>query len=116
MSSSSAGTSLLLGLLEDLKSLLLLQLWLRVWVQDRTTFSVGATLGLIVLYAARYYLASPGLVVIRSQGICTRLEQGNGPNTQSSKRNTVSSLPISSFIPYLSLVLSRWIGNAQGCQ
>lgn len=57
MPSSSAGTSLLLGLLEDLKSLLL-QLWLTVWVQDRATFSVGAILGLNVLYAARYYLAS----------------------------------------------------------
>jgi len=43
----------LLGLLGDLKSLLL-QLWLRVTVQDRATFSVGAILGLIVLYAARY--------------------------------------------------------------
>jgi hypothetical protein len=47
----------LLGLLGDLKSLLL-QLWLRVWVQDRATFSVGAIIGLIVLYAARY-LTSP---------------------------------------------------------
>jgi hypothetical protein len=47
----------LLGLLEDLISLLL-QLWLRVWVQDRATFSVGAVLGLIVFYAARYF-ASP---------------------------------------------------------
>jgi hypothetical protein len=49
----------LLYLLEDLKSSLL-QLWLRVWVQDRAAFPpVGAILlGLGVLYAARY-LASP---------------------------------------------------------
>ena len=47
----------LLGLLGDLKSVLL-QLWLRVWVQDHAAFLVGAILGLIVLYAARY-LASP---------------------------------------------------------
>ena len=54
---SSLSTSLFC-LLEDLKSLSL-RLWLRVWVQDRATFSVGAiVLGLIVLYAARY-LASP---------------------------------------------------------
>ena len=53
---SSLSTSIL-GLLEDLNSLLH-QLWLRVWVQDRATFSVGAIFGFIVLYAARY-LASP---------------------------------------------------------
>ena len=47
----------LLGLLEDLKSFSL-QPWLKVWAQDRATFSVGVLLGLIVLYAARY-LASP---------------------------------------------------------
>jgi hypothetical protein len=34
----------------------LLQLW--IWVQDRGTFSIGAALGLIVLYTARYF-ASP---------------------------------------------------------
>ena len=44
-----------LGLLEDLKSTLL-QFWQRV--QDHRFFSIGAILGLIVLYAARY-LASP---------------------------------------------------------
>jgi hypothetical protein len=44
-----------LGLLEDLKYSLL-QFWLRV--QDHEIFSIGAILGLIVLYAARY-LASP---------------------------------------------------------
>jgi hypothetical protein len=54
MSSLSA---FLLGLLEDLKSLSL-QLWLRVSMQDRATLLVGAVLGLIVLYAARYR-ASP---------------------------------------------------------
>jgi hypothetical protein len=53
---SSLPTSLL-GLLEDLKSSSL-QLLLRVWVQDRATFLVGAILGLFVLYVARY-LASP---------------------------------------------------------
>ena len=51
---SSLSTSLL-GALEDLKYSLL-QLW--IWVQDRGIFSVGAILGLIVLYAARYF-ASP---------------------------------------------------------
>jgi hypothetical protein len=51
---SSLSTSLL-GALEDLKYSLL-QLW--TWVQDRGIFSVGAILGLIVLYAARYF-ASP---------------------------------------------------------
>ena len=44
-----------LGLLEHLKYSLL-QLW--IWVQDRGIFSVGAILGLIVLYTARYF-ASP---------------------------------------------------------
>ena len=44
-----------LGLLEGLKSTLL-QFWQRV--QDHRFFSIGAILGLIVLYAARY-LASP---------------------------------------------------------
>jgi hypothetical protein len=44
-----------LGLLEDL-NYSLIQLW--IWVQDRGIFSVGAILGLIVLYTARY-LASP---------------------------------------------------------
>lgn len=48
---SSLSKPLLAGLLGDLKSLLL-------WVQDHATFSVGAILGLVVLYAARY-LASP---------------------------------------------------------
>jgi hypothetical protein len=52
---SSLSTSL--SPLENLKSFSL-QHWLRVWVQDRATFSVGAILGIIVLYAARY-LASP---------------------------------------------------------
>ncbi|KAF8489336.1 cytochrome P450 [Russula emetica] len=51
---SSLSTSFL-GLLEDLKYSLL-QLW--IWVQDRGIFSVGAILGLIVLYTARYF-ASP---------------------------------------------------------
>jgi hypothetical protein len=40
------------GLLETLKSSLL-QLWLRA--QDHGTFSIGIILGLIVLYAARYF-------------------------------------------------------------
>ena len=53
---SSLSTSLL-SLLESPK-FFSLQLWLRVCVQDCATFSVGAILGLIVLYAARY-LASP---------------------------------------------------------
>ena len=44
-----------LGLLEHLKYSLL-QLW--IWVQDRGNFSVGAILGLIVLYTTRYF-ASP---------------------------------------------------------
>ena len=57
MSSQVLSTSLLC-LLEDIKSLAL-ELWLRVWVQDRAAFPVGAILlGLSVLYAARY-LASP---------------------------------------------------------
>jgi hypothetical protein len=51
---SSLSTSFL-GLLEDLRYSLL-QLW--IWVQDRGIFSVGAILGLIVLYTARYF-ASP---------------------------------------------------------
>jgi hypothetical protein len=41
-----------LGLLEYL-GYLLLQLW--VWVQDRRNFTIGAILGLIVLYTARYF-------------------------------------------------------------
>jgi hypothetical protein len=45
----------LLGLLDNLKYLLL-QLWIRV--QHRAIFSVGAIIGLTVLYAARYF-ASP---------------------------------------------------------
>jgi hypothetical protein len=44
-----------LGLLEALKSSLP-QLWLRV--QDHKFFSIGAILGLVVLYTARYF-ASP---------------------------------------------------------
>ena len=44
-----------LGLLEYL-GYLLLQLW--IWVQDRRSFTIGAILGLIVLYTARYF-ASP---------------------------------------------------------
>jgi hypothetical protein len=44
-----------LGLLEDIKYSLL---QLSIWVQDRGIFSVGAILGLIVFYTARY-LASP---------------------------------------------------------
>ena len=51
---SSLSTSFL-GLLEDL-NYSLLQLW--IWVQDRGIFSVGAILGLIMFYTARY-LASP---------------------------------------------------------
>jgi hypothetical protein len=51
---SSLSTSFL-GLLEDLRYSLL-QLW--IWVQDRGIFSVGAILGLIVLYTSRYF-ASP---------------------------------------------------------
>ena len=53
----SSLSTFLLGLLGDPKTLSL-QLWLRVWVQDHATLSVGAILGLIVLYAARYF-ASP---------------------------------------------------------
>ena len=45
----------ILALLEDLKYSPL-QFW--IWVQDRGIFSVGAILGLIVLYRARYF-ASP---------------------------------------------------------
>jgi len=41
-----------LGLLEHLRCSLL-QLW--VWVQDRGIFSVGAILGLVMLYTARYF-------------------------------------------------------------
>ena len=42
-----------LGLLEDLKYSLL-QLW--IWVQDRRgAFTIGAILGLVVLYTARYF-------------------------------------------------------------
>jgi hypothetical protein len=52
---SSLSTSLL-GLLEDLKYSLL-QLWSGS-VQHRGIFTIGAILGLIVLYTARY-LASP---------------------------------------------------------
>jgi hypothetical protein len=44
-----------LGLLEDLEYLLL-QLW--IWVQNWRNFTIGAILGLIVLYTARYF-ASP---------------------------------------------------------
>jgi hypothetical protein len=43
------------GLLEDLEYLLL-QLW--IWVQDRGNFTIGAIIGLIMLYTARYF-ASP---------------------------------------------------------
>jgi hypothetical protein len=53
---SSLSTSLL-GLLEDLKYSLL-QLWSGLRVQDRGIITIGAILGLIVLYAARY-LTSP---------------------------------------------------------
>jgi hypothetical protein len=52
---SSLPTSLL-GLLVDLKYSLF-RLW--IWVQDRGFFTSGAILGLIVLYTARYYFASP---------------------------------------------------------
>ena len=45
----------LLGLIGDPKYSLL-QLW--IWVQDRGILSIGATLGLIVLYTA-HYRASP---------------------------------------------------------
>ena len=51
----SSLSTFLLGLLGDPKHSLL-QLW--IWVQDRRTFSVGATLGLIVLYTSRY-ITSP---------------------------------------------------------
>jgi hypothetical protein len=53
----SSLSTFLLGLLEDLKYSLL-QLWSRLRVQDRGIFSIGAILGFIVLYTARY-LASP---------------------------------------------------------
>src|SRR6266699_602034 len=53
---SSLSTSLL-GLLEDFKYSLL-RLWPGPRVQDRGIFTIGAILGLIVLYTARY-LASP---------------------------------------------------------
>jgi hypothetical protein len=53
---SSLSTSLL-GLIEDLKYSLL-QLWSGLRVQDRGIFTIGAVVGLIVVYAARY-LASP---------------------------------------------------------
>jgi hypothetical protein len=53
---SSLSTSLL-GLLEDLKYSLL-QLWSGSRVQDRGIFTIGAILGFIVLYTARY-LTSP---------------------------------------------------------
>ena len=53
---SSLSTSLL-GLLEDLKYSLL-QRWSGSRVQDGGIFAIGAILGLIVLYTARY-LASP---------------------------------------------------------
>jgi hypothetical protein len=59
MMAESVGMSSLfgsaLGLLEALKSSLP-QLWLRV--QDHKIFSIGAILGLVVLYTARY-LTSP---------------------------------------------------------
>ena len=54
---SSSLTSLL-GLLEDI-IYSPLQLWSGPWVQDRGIFTISAILGLIVLYTARYYLASP---------------------------------------------------------
>ena len=44
-----------LGLLEGLEYLLL-QLW--IWVHDRGNLTIGAILGFIVLYTARYF-ASP---------------------------------------------------------
>jgi len=53
---SSLSTSLL-GLLEDFKYSLL-RLWPGPRVQDRGIFTIGAFLGLVVLYTARY-LASP---------------------------------------------------------
>jgi hypothetical protein len=53
---SSLSTSFLgPGLFDNLKYSLL-RLW--IWLQDRGIFSVGAILGLIVLYTTRY-LASP---------------------------------------------------------
>ena len=53
---SSLSTSLL-GLLEDFKHSLL-QLWSGLRVQDQGIFTIGATLGFILLYAARY-ISSP---------------------------------------------------------
>jgi hypothetical protein len=53
----SSLSTFLLGLLEDVKCSVL-QLWSRLRVQDRGIFSIGAILGFIVLYTARY-LASP---------------------------------------------------------
>lgn len=54
-SPSTSGS--LFGILEHLKHSLL-QLWSGLRVQDRGTFTIGAILGLIVLYTVRY-LASP---------------------------------------------------------
>ncbi len=51
---SSLSTTFL-GLLEDLKYSLL-QLW--IWVQDQRNLTIGAILGLVVLYTACYF-ASP---------------------------------------------------------
>jgi hypothetical protein len=51
----SALSTSLPGLLADIKYSLP-RLW--IWVQDRGIFSVGAILGIIVLYTARYF-ASP---------------------------------------------------------
>ena len=115
---SSLSTSFL-SLLENPKYSLL-HLW--VWVQDRGTFSVGAILGLIVIYTTRYFASPYRKLPPGPRGypiIGNLLEMRDGQWLKFSewqkKYGQFVTGPLFSFPPYLNLSLGDLIYlNAAG--